>query len=371
MIGSTGRRWKHICIAGAGLACLGAGTIFISGCSTTTVSDTRPSAKADQRVAGTKGTATGKQATAGKSKTSGKKPAQEIAKKGPTGKARVSDLDDESRVQMSARISQNKAQADASQNNSVAGTSGTSTAAAANKPANTPAQSAGQRQVARAPGSTNAAQPQRSPVTGAPAVAAKTRTTAGAITQTSGDSQPRSGSASRSVTTTSAVRPVITPRKSEWQSENGGEAVASNHERRRADRLMQRAYTMYESGYREEALRLASVAAELEYSQLAVYRRGEERPSDFVEFLLTASGKNTWSKTIEAAPQVSDRKSDSFGTSLSKVAEAAANAGTERSSSKSARNIGNDVLPAEATSRPQTPRDLKPAASNTPRFTAS
>src|SRR6516225_9841415 len=47
MIGSTGRRWKFTCIAGAGLVCLGTGTAFISGCSTANVSDTRASAKSD------------------------------------------------------------------------------------------------------------------------------------------------------------------------------------------------------------------------------------------------------------------------------------------------------------------------------------
>jgi hypothetical protein len=263
MIGSTGRRWKHICIAGAGLACLGAGTIFISGCSTTTVSDTRTPAKADQQVAGTKGTAPGKPATARKAKTT--KTAPQVAKKNVPGKVRISDLDGETRVQMAARVSQNKAQADASRNNAAAAPSGASTAAVANKPTQAPARSADQRQVARAPGAANAAQPQRAAAASStpPAVAAKTRTATGEIKQTSGDGQPRSGSSSRSVTTTSAARPVITPRKSEWQPENGGEAVASNHERRRADRLMQRAYTMYEGGYREEALRLASVAAEL------------------------------------------------------------------------------------------------------------
>jgi hypothetical protein len=164
---------------------------------------------------------------------------------------------------------------------------------------------------------------------------------------------------------------VITPRKSEWQPENGGEPVASNHERRRADRLMQRAYTMYESGYREEALRLASVAAELEYSQLAVYKRGEERPSDFVEFLLTASGKNGWSRPGEAAPQSSDRQADFSGTSRLKDAATPADTTAERSKSNAARNTGRDVLPAEATSLPQSPRDLKPAPGITPRFTTN
>jgi hypothetical protein len=79
---------------------------------------------------------------------------------------------------------------------------------------------------------------------------------------------------------------------SESQKKSG-----SAHERRRADQLMQRAYAMYRSGYPEEALRLASVAVELEKSQQATYKRGEERPSDFITWL--QSGE---SASIPTAP---------------------------------------------------------------------
>ena len=357
MIGSTGRRWKHICIAGTGLACLGAGTIFISGCSTTTVSDTRTSAKADQQVAGTKAK-TGANRRWRVRPSRRRKNRQQLAKKDAAGKVRISDLEGESRAQMAARISQSKAQADASRNNSVATTTATPTTAVANNSAQTTAPSAGQRQVARTSAPTIQPRPQPAAATSttSPAtVAAKNRTSAGLITQTSGDGQPRSGASSRSTSTTTAARPVITPRKSEWQPENGGEPVASNHERRRADRLMQRAYTMFENGYREEALRLASVAAELEYSQLAVYKRGEERPSDFVEFLLTATGKNTSSKTPEGTMQTSDRPSDSSGIGRSTSGAGKSATIMERSTSESTRNLKSDVRPAEATGLPQAP----------------
>src|SRR5262249_54463406 len=171
------------------------------------------------------------------------------------------------------------------------------------------------------------------------AVASNTRATTGSITQTSGD---------RSGTVSAAVRPpVINPRKTEWKEEAARETAASNHERRRADRLMQRAYAMYPSGYREEALRLASVAAELEHSQLAVYRRGEERPSDFVEFLLLTSRGNRPNATIEVPPRARLQQPDS--------------ASTERQAT-------GDVLRAEAVGLPQAARDLKPASSVAPRF---
>jgi hypothetical protein len=155
------------------------------------------------------------------------------------------------------------------------------------------------------------------------------------------------------------MRPIITPRKSEWQPENGGEPAtsgieisASNHERKRADRLMQRAYAMYASGYREEALRLASVAAELEFSQLAVYKQGEERPSDFVEFLLAATGRTSDSSSIVNA-----------------LPAPAAGIGSDRCSNKGDTKVAGAVLPAQATGLPLAARDLKPSPAGTPRFT--
>jgi hypothetical protein len=104
---------------------------------------------------------------------------------------------------------------------------------------------------------------------------------------------------------------------------------------------------MYASGYREEALRLASVAAELEHSQLAVYRRGEERPSDFVEFLLLTSRTNRPYSTIEVPPRARLQQPDS--------------ASTERQDTGA-------VLRAEAVGLPQAARDLKPASTVAPRF---
>ncbi|MGE5194188.1 MAG: hypothetical protein ACM3U2_16975 [Deltaproteobacteria bacterium] len=353
MIGSTGRRWKLTCIAGAGLACLGAGTILISGCSTTTVSDARTSAKTDQEVAGTSRSA------AGRANASGRKGAQQVAAKNPPGRVRISDLDGETRVQMAARVGQYKSEAGTQQTNPVATASRGSSAAKAGSSTRSGAQSQERRQVARRTVSPNAASqrptPSRStrPQTSS-TVAASTKAPSGSIRQTSGAGQSRSASASRSAAATSEAPPVITPRKTEWQPENGGEKLASNHERKRADRLMQRAYAMYESGYREEALRLASVAAELEYSQLAVYKRGEERPSDFVEFLLTATSRNNFSATIETAPPAPGLPSSS---------------GTDRFSGRGVGRGAGAVLPAEATGLPQAARDLQPADSSAPRVT--
>ena len=77
-------------------------------------------------------------------------------------------------------------------------------------------------------------------------------------------------------------RPVVRSKKTQWQPASDGKVLANNHERKRADLLMKRAHTMLENGYREEALRLASVAEQLELSHQSVYRIGEERPSAFV-----------------------------------------------------------------------------------------
>lgn len=68
----------------------------------------------------------------------------------------------------------------------------------------------------------------------------------------------------------------------------GEAAVASNAERQRADRLMDRARSALRRGYREEALRLATAAEQIEFSGKARYRRDEERPSDVVTALINA-----------------------------------------------------------------------------------
>ncbi|MBS0266684.1 MAG: hypothetical protein JSS02_32450 [Planctomycetes bacterium] len=65
----------------------------------------------------------------------------------------------------------------------------------------------------------------------------------------------------------------------------------SSPDRRRADRLMERAHQAVRDGFAEEALRLASLAAELEKSRRADYHNGEERPSDFIAWLQSADAR--------------------------------------------------------------------------------
>jgi hypothetical protein len=262
------------------MVCLGAGGIFTSGCSTTTVSSVDTPSKANQQVAGTKKPA------------ANKKSATQVASKSAPGKVRISDLDDQTRVQMAAQIARQKAAAGAVPTVASVPSRGPATVGSGD-PTVTP--SAVENQQTAASSAVAAAQTRRPAASAAPksrtanTVASNARTSAGNIRQTAGDGQSAPAIAKRSNITVPPTRPVITPRKTEWQPENGGEPVASSHERRRADRLMERAYAMYDNGFREEALRLASVAAELESSQQAVYKPGEERPSDFIVALATGS----------------------------------------------------------------------------------
>jgi hypothetical protein len=357
MIESTGRRWKLGIIAGAGLACLGAGPLFISGCSTATVSESRTTGKSNQQVAKAKKPASGKTAS------------KQVVAKGAPGKVKISDLNDQQRDYMAGQVAQNKA----AQNKALASARSAASAAdpsasgtvASNIAKRAPAVQ--QRQTApRTSTSTPQTVAQRRPAASsqvqprANVVASNTRASTGSITQTSGD---------RSAMVSVAVRPpMITPRKTEWKEEGARETAASNHERRRADRLMQRASAMYASGYREEALRLASVAAELEYSQLAVYKRGEERPSDFVEFLLLTSKANRPYSTIEVPPRARLQQADPSPSTQSSVVPATAESTRSWTNGGNERNATGDVLRTEASGLPQAARDLNPASSVTPRF---
>ncbi|MSR59763.1 MAG: hypothetical protein EXS05_19325 [Planctomycetaceae bacterium] len=80
-------------------------------------------------------------------------------------------------------------------------------------------------------------------------------------------------------------------------------------ERQRADRLMARARSMLRHNFREEALRLAAVAEQLEKAELAVYQTDEERPSKLVAQLqhTIEGGATRDSTTVETAPSSEGR----------------------------------------------------------------
>jgi hypothetical protein len=354
---STLRRWK-LGWMGAGLACL---SLYHTGCSSTTaVSDSRTPARSNQQIA------------AAKKADADKMASRQVASKDAPAKVRISDLDGPTRVQMAAKVGQKNSSAGAPAPNSIANSSRPTSGVVANQATRAaPASSPPVGPTTGGTVSSTVAQKQR-PASGStkqrPAneIAANTRATAGKITQTAGDSRSFPAQTSRPEPTGVTIRPVINPQKSAWQPENGSNLTASSHERRRADRLMQRAYTMYESGYREEALRLASVAAELEYSRLAVYQRGEDRPSDFVEFLLISRGANRPSASAESTFRTPTTAPEPSRTKRVLESSAAGDSSSTRSSGRSAR--AGEVLPAEALSLPQTARDLKPAPASTPHF---
>src|SRR5579863_6508856 len=104
MVGSNFRRLNRGWIAVTGLACLSAGGIFVSGCSSTsTVADAQKPTKVSPQVAGTKGSATGKKSD------------KQIAKVDPPFKMRISDLPDEPQETLTAEASQKKAPPKASE----------------------------------------------------------------------------------------------------------------------------------------------------------------------------------------------------------------------------------------------------------------
>jgi hypothetical protein len=277
MNGSSYRRWHRRSIVGAGLAGLSLGGILLSGCTRSLTADLSAPAKKDQSVAKFSG-------------SSQKKTSQKVASKEPSGKARVSDLDNEPPGRMLAR--KTPPQSDASR---------------------TPDSQSGRAEAQIA--STNASSVKsQQPPTIRPgsvkpdpkAVAARRRKSTPSQTSASGSSLEVAGGAfsdSSSIKQTGGKQVAANGKKGQNKPQSEARiapqvnpepqtevaAATSNHERRRADKLMDRAHERYSNGYPEEALRLASVAYELEKSRQAVYRPGEERPSDFITWLQSIS----------------------------------------------------------------------------------
>jgi hypothetical protein len=356
------RSWKHGWIPQAGVVCLGASSLLIGGCaSRATVSDSRPPAKATGQVAAKSKTKTGT--------APARKPATEVASKNPPGKARVSDVDAQARVQMAARASQRKSSAEtlAAAPPRSSATSQVSATSPSSKPelakTRKPAESRKTRQ------STSAMQASSSAAARQGSAAAEKETRVadsgrpapdGSIKQTAAEDQSVPPTARRSTTASNVDSPVVTPGKvTRVNGEN--ENLASNHERRRADRLMQRAYAMFESGYREESLRLASVALELENSKQAIYQPGEERPSDFIA-LMRASDTGNRLRAIE----MHSRPAEADGSP--RIVSQTAAASTRPATTKSVR--AGDTIPAVAAMRPQATPDQTELASDGPQFPA-
>jgi hypothetical protein len=299
-----GRLW----FARASCAVLGASALLVSGCSTTTVAD--KSGSKSSQVAGR-----GKSASASKADKS--KSAKEIAKSAP-GKTRLSDLDDKSRDRMVAQVAARNAPPTPNPTTAPPVTAAAPAAMVAQQsaprrpardfggpPVITPG-AAGNPSAAMAQTQRRGAEPATSRQRQGNVVAADSRADSGTIAQASGSARPSYPVAGRRPKSAGQNKPAVSSKKTQWQPENGGDAtLASSHDRARADVLMQRAHHMLENGYREEALRLASIAADLETAQQAIYRRGEERPTEFIAKLRRSDASQMAASSVTRPPEAS------------------------------------------------------------------
>lgn len=265
------RRW----VAGTSLFCLGAATLPASGCvgsARDTVADASP----------------------GRASLSSDAPGKET-ENGP-GRVSLSDRAAQPRVTVAAasdaygpRTNQSRAYASARDAASSPAAANRSVALLAQRPVNQQvAHSSGQAnsRAYTQPLQANVAAPRRTPrsatapaASGGQAVVAqrKSQTTRRPATSIAQASASRASDARR------PAAPVIRPAPVENIASTASRAVeTTSFERQRADRLMQRARLMLQNNFRDEALRLALVAEQLEVSLQAQYQPGEERPSDFV-----------------------------------------------------------------------------------------
>ena len=360
MSGSTHRRRQGALISGAGLVCLAAaGSISVIGCTTPTTADLNTPAKKTQQVA------------KASRPVAGTKASPKLAAKDASGKARISDMDDATKSQMVAQKTPPKSDA-SKQPASQVRRPKTQLAAASVDPQ---APSSSRSRVSKA--DANAVVKRQSKPVAEQKVAAGDISVAaggtfleyGAVKQTSGNGQPalaakKEPAESKRRATQPPKPPAADVPEPEIavrgpQTVSTDTVLASSHERRRADRLMARAHESYNNGYPEEALRLASVAVELEKSRQALYRRGEERPSDYITWLQSTIGSRSGNPPV-IRPQVSPGQQP---TNVSETGSAIAAAGAETSDQRRP----GDVIRANGGSSGALSADTAPDAANVPR----
>jgi len=382
MSASSQRRWQKRFIAGAGLACLGAGGILVSGCTTPATAELNAASKRDQQVA--------KRA---KSSTA-KKAAPMLAAQEPSGKARVSDLDSATSAQIVAQQAPPRSEPSKRpttqarrQETQLASASIDPQAGAAKRPGVTKADAISVAAKPRTP-----AVKRPSETRDASEFADATPRNSGSIRQTAGNGQAGTvarkkpsqskpaesipveaiQTESRAALADAPRRPATRPQKPATKAAEA-DSVASSHERRRADKLMEHAHEKYRNGYPEDSLRLASIAFELEKSGQATYRRGEQRPSDYITWLQSSGAVRKASPPV-IRPQGSIAqqgvKAPQAGSPVATVV--AETSGQARTGDVIRANAGSDassnkVETAEAT-RPNSPAEA--GAPNAPRFTA-
>ena len=363
---STQSRWQGRWIAGAGLACLGAGGFLVSGCTTPLTADLNAPSKKNQQVAKSSGSA------------AVKKSSQKVAAKDASGKARVSDLDGATQTRIVAQKTPSKPD---ESKRPVSQTrrpetqlASASTSAQEPAPSRPDGSTADANAVAAKKGKSAATQ--SAAVRASSEVAARTLPDNGSIKQTAGNGQ--SPAMAKNAKQKVESKPLAEQRANpESQAADAGTTLASEHERRRADRLMERAHERYRSGYPEEARRLAFVASELEKSRQAIYQLGEESPSDYITWLQSSAPAGSYNPPVIRPQQDLDRQSMKSPQTRSSIAAAGAE-------SSHRRRLG-DVIRANADSHdpasPDTAADAATAtrsntgvdlaASEAPRFTTA
>jgi hypothetical protein len=379
MSGTTNSRRQGAWFAGAGLVYLAAGSFTVSGCTTPATADLNTPAKKTQQVAKASGSSAAQKAP------------PKLAAKETSGKARVTDLDDAAQNQMVAQ--KTPARPDASiRPTSPVRRQQTQLASASVDPQ---APAASRSPVAKADANAVVTKQRKSAATQKFAarvpseLADVSRPENGSIKQTAGNSQSRAiartiSTEAKSPAPQQPQRPAAELPKSERralaaaiQAAEPESTLASSHERRRADRLMERAHERYSSGYPEEAMRLASVAVELEKSGQARYRRGEERPSDYITWLQSIVGNRNANPPV-IRPQVGPgQQQTSVSETQSTIAAAGAVASNQRRTgdvirANGASSVANPAdLVAETTAVTRSNSGVELAAPEVPQFTTA
>jgi hypothetical protein len=359
------------------LVCLAAaGSISVSGCTTPTTADLNPPAKKSPQVA-----------SASRPSTAQKAPPK-LAAKDASGKARISDVNDATKSQMVAKKSPPKSDA-SKQPASQVRRPKTQLASATVDPQ---APSSSRSRVSKADANAVAVKPRKPAAPSSSAagdsseVASGTFLEYGAVKQTSGNGQPALAAKKKTAESKRRAPQPPKPAVSELpepesevallapQTVSTDSVMASSHERRRADRLMAKAHESYNNGYPEEALRLASVAVELEKSRQAHYRRGEERPSDYITWLQSIIVSRNGNPPV-IRPQMNPGQQP---TNVSDVGASITSAGAETSGQRRNGDVirangGSSVAPsadmaAEAANVTRSNTGVDLAASDSPRF---
>lgn len=365
MSASLHRRQHRAWITGAGLACLSAGGVALSGCTTPSTADLKLPAKKSQQVARSSAS------------SAGTAPAPKLASQDEPGKARITDQVDPTQTRVVAKKSTHKSDGSQSpasttrrQQTQLASTSSTAQKPAARKSVSAKPDDSKSDVLELAARKRKSAATPSDETLSASVASAEALADRGSIKQTAakGQSPLHARKKAAEPKRPAAQQPIPAPK-----AEDDEPDVASSHERRRADRLMERAHESYRNGYPEQSLRLAAVAFELEKSRQAIYRRNEERPSDYITWLQSVALADKSTPPVIRPQQPLDRQPVNTHEAASVISAAGAE-GAEP-------GRPGDVIRANVTPNDPhaagTPSEIRSnvgvdlAASDSPRFTTA